>query len=74
VRRSVPIEFDEFGLKLLNDEAARQGVSVSALVRHAVMYYLADRDSGRVATHVLPEVAPDPEVAPVAATKRRAFS
>jgi hypothetical protein len=51
--RTVVVEFDPFGWELLTAEAERQGVSVEAVVRHATMYLIADRDSGRVAQHVL---------------------
>ena len=43
------IEFDSFALERLEAVAAAQGVTVDELVRHAVMYYLADLDSGRTA-------------------------
>lgn len=33
----------------LDAEAARQGVSLAELVRHAAMMYVADLDAGRVA-------------------------
>ena len=44
----------------LGHEAERQGVEVDELVRHALLYYLADVDSGRTARMVprLDQAAP----------------
>jgi hypothetical protein len=52
VARRVEIELGEFGRELLWAEAERQEVSVEQLAAHAVMYYLADLDSGRIARGV----------------------
>ena len=43
------IEFPGFAWHRLKEEAQRNGVPVEDLVRHAVTYYLADLDSGRMA-------------------------
>lgn len=37
-------------------EAARQGVSAQQLLQHALLYYLADLHSGRVAERILAEL------------------
>jgi hypothetical protein len=37
----------------LEAEAERQGVSVDTLLEHAIMYFLADLDSGRVERRIL---------------------
>jgi hypothetical protein len=63
------VEFDSFASARLDEEAASQGVTVEELVRHAVMYYLADLDSGRPATRATPaagggSAAPVDEQAP----------
>jgi hypothetical protein len=50
----VEVEFDEFGWELITAEAERQGVSVEDVVRHAALYFLADADSGRLATRISP--------------------
>jgi hypothetical protein len=42
------VELDDQTWDALKDEAADQGVSVETLAVHAVMYFLADVDSGRV--------------------------
>jgi hypothetical protein len=39
----------------LDEEAARQQVSVERLLEHAVMYFLADLDAGRVERRMLEE-------------------
>jgi len=47
------VALDDFAVEALRDEAARQGVAVEQLVAHAVSYYLADLDSGRITRRVL---------------------
>ncbi len=42
------LDLDTFGREALEAEAARLGVSPEELARHAVLYYLADCDSGRI--------------------------
>jgi hypothetical protein len=44
----------------VSDEAERQGVSPDALAVHAVMYFLADVDSGRMG-RLLDEAFDKPE-------------
>lgn len=51
--RALTIELDDFGYERASEEAQRQGVSVEEVVTHAVMYYLADLDSGRAAARIL---------------------
>ena len=43
------IELDDATWAALSEEAARQGVPTDLLALHALLYYLADIDSGRVA-------------------------
>jgi hypothetical protein len=50
--RQVTVEFDEFGWRRLTTEAKEQAVSVEELVVHAVLYFLSDVDSGRIARRV----------------------
>jgi hypothetical protein len=52
---SLAVEFslDEAQWSALEAEARRQFVSLVELVRHAVFYYLADLEAGRVAAPVL---------------------
>ena len=42
------IELDDATWKSLSDEAEAQGVSTEVLTMHAVLYFLADLDSGRL--------------------------
>jgi predicted DNA-binding ribbon-helix-helix protein len=44
----VTVRLDEETWKALHNEAERQDVSAAELIRHAVLYFLADVDSGRV--------------------------
>lgn len=44
---SVDLRLGDFAWTHLREEADRQGVSVEDLAAHAVVYYLADADSGR---------------------------
>ena len=45
----VEMEIDAATWDALSKEAARQQVSPEQLIRHAVLYFAADRDGGRVA-------------------------
>jgi hypothetical protein len=46
------LSLEEFGASTLEAEAERYSVSPAALGRHAVRYYLSDRDAGRMAWKV----------------------
>jgi hypothetical protein len=50
--RELTLKLDEFAWGSLAEEAARDGLTVEELVGYAVLYYLADADSGRVARQV----------------------
>jgi len=50
--KRIEIGFGHFTWSRLEDEASRQGVSVEELVAHAVLYFLADLDSNRIARRV----------------------
>jgi hypothetical protein len=41
------VELDEATTKALEDEVRRQGIAPGRLVEHALLYFLADLDSGR---------------------------
>jgi len=43
------VRVEGFALEALERESARMGVPIDELVSFAVMYYLADVDSGRIA-------------------------
>lgn len=47
--REVTLRMDRFGWDALERESARLGVCAEELIRFAIVYYLADLDSGRVA-------------------------
>ena len=48
----VTVRLDDETWRALQDEAERQDVSAADLIRHAVLYFLADVDSGRVAARL----------------------
>ena len=50
--RNLELKLDDFAWESLAEEAAREGLTVEELVGYAVLYYLADADSGRVARQV----------------------
>jgi hypothetical protein len=52
VDHSVNLRLSGFAWEAIEQESARQGVSVEELVAFAVMYYLADADSGRIARQI----------------------
>ncbi len=54
VARRLTIGLAPFAWEALEEEAAKQGVSTAELASFAVLYYLADGDSGRIARR-LPE-------------------
>jgi hypothetical protein len=56
--RELQLDLDPFTGEALEREAAQLGVSVEELARFAVLYYLADRDSGRIARR--PPLLPPP--------------
>lgn len=60
--RELKLDLDAFAREALEAEAARLGVSVEELARFAVLYYLADCDSGRIARQPLipPPGSPHP--------------
>jgi len=47
--RALRLQLDEFALQASVEEAARLDVSVEELATFALLYYLADLDSGRIA-------------------------
>jgi hypothetical protein len=59
VQRLLTLSLEEFGASTLEAEADRYSVSPAELGRHAVRYYLSDRDSGRMALRV-PRLSEDP--------------
>jgi hypothetical protein len=51
-QRDATVHLEGFVWEALTEESARTGVSVQELVVYAVMYYLADADSGRIARQI----------------------
>jgi hypothetical protein len=49
---SVTLRMGEFAWEAIEQESARQGVSVEEMLAFAAMYYLADADSGRIAREI----------------------
>jgi hypothetical protein len=54
----VRVDVDHATWNALLDEAQRQGVEVGGLAAHAVLYFMADFDSGRVAQRMA-DVVPE---------------
>jgi hypothetical protein len=52
-RLEVRVELPAGDWKALDGEAIRQAVPVARLIEHAVIYYLADLESGRVAARIV---------------------
>jgi hypothetical protein len=63
----VVIELDDFGHSRALEEAERQGVTLEELGAHAMIYYLSDLDSGRVAAKVMRKA--DEEASPESGDK-----
>ena len=49
---SVTLRLDEFAYRSIEEESVKMGVSVEELSIFAVLYYLADLDSGRIARRI----------------------
>jgi hypothetical protein len=56
VKRTLTLELGALGREALEEQAAAHGLSVAALLRHSALYYLSERDAGRLAWRV-PEFA-----------------
>jgi hypothetical protein len=46
------VDLDEHTMEALEEEARRQGMAADRLAEHALLYFLADLDSGRAATRL----------------------
>jgi hypothetical protein len=58
--RSVEVSLGEFAWEALDAESARLGVELRELLEFALLYYLADVDSGRIARRMHGSPAPPP--------------
>lgn len=54
------VSLEGFAWEALERESERSGVPVQELIAFAVLYYLADLDSGRVARQVMRSPFPSP--------------
>jgi hypothetical protein len=50
--QQINVELDDATYLDLEEEAARQGVALELLAEHALVYFLADLDSGRVSDRI----------------------
>jgi hypothetical protein len=57
--RSVTLKLDEFAWETLEAESTSHGVRIEELISFAVLYYLADLDSGRIARRITRSPYPD---------------
>jgi hypothetical protein len=56
VKRTLTLELGVLGREALEEQAGAHGLSIAALLRHSALYYLSERDAGRLAWRV-PEFA-----------------
>jgi hypothetical protein len=73
-KRVLTLDLDAFALKALEDEARGMGVPVEELASFALMYYLADYDSGRVARQMPQRVADIEKNEPAAPSERQTLT
>jgi hypothetical protein len=57
--RAVTVRLEGFAWEALDEESAKLRVPVEDLVAYAVLYYLADVDSGRIARRITRDQFPD---------------
>jgi hypothetical protein len=50
--RSITLTLEGFAWETLDEEAARERITTDELITFAVLYYLADVDSGRIARRI----------------------
>ena len=60
VKRSLALRLDEFAWEAIQHESTRLGVSEEELIAYAVLYYLADLDSGRISRRITRSPYTDP--------------
>jgi hypothetical protein len=56
VTSTIELDVDQSAWKAFSLEADRQGVSTDRLLQHGALYYLADRDSGRLTETILEDL------------------
>jgi hypothetical protein len=57
---TLQVEIDDETWRALSEEAKRQSVTAELLAMHALLYYVADMDSGRMGTRLEEAVQPPP--------------
>jgi len=57
--RGLTLRLEQFEWEAIDEECARLGVSVEDFFAFAVLYYLADVDSGRIARQISRSPYPD---------------
>lgn len=48
----VRLPLGSFAWQTANEEAMRAGLTIEELITFSLLYYLADRDSGRISRHI----------------------
>jgi hypothetical protein len=57
--RGITLRLDDFAWEAIQHESTRLKVSEEELIAYAVLYYLADVDSGRIARRISSSSYPD---------------
>jgi hypothetical protein len=52
MERELMLKLDDFAWDAIQDESAELGIAAEELIVFSVLYYLADRDSGRIARRI----------------------
>lgn len=58
MERELMLKLDDFAWEAIQDESAELGIPAEELIAFSVLYYLADRDSGRIARRVPTSLRP----------------
>jgi hypothetical protein len=58
MERELMLKLDDFTWEAIQEESAELGIAVEELIAFSVLYYLADRDSGRIARRIPTSVRP----------------
>jgi hypothetical protein len=61
-REEVRLTIETAAWSEFTDEAERQGVSADQLLRHAVLYFMTDRDTGRLTQRILEDLGREEEL------------
>jgi hypothetical protein len=58
MEREVMLNLDDFAWEAIQEQSAELGIPAEQLIAFSVLYYLADRDSGRIARRIPPYPRP----------------